>query len=207
MADYNEEQFDGLFLNALQGAKGIDNFFDCMFSFFRRKSDFFQISEEAQKKIQDKYQKHLAKFNADKEREAKRKAKEEAMKKEDLKRLTPTVKEITAEEAEKLKKQEQEGGSNKPKPTETSKPQSNNTEEEKKEEDKGALPNSLNGGSAPRYIWTQKLEEVQMSIPIDAKYKGKDIDIKYKAKNLFVGIKGGETIIDGEFQHPIKVNY
>ena len=39
--DYSEEQFDGLFINVLQNAKGIDNFFDCMFSFFRRKTDFF----------------------------------------------------------------------------------------------------------------------------------------------------------------------
>lgn len=39
--DYTEEQFDGYFVNVLQQAKGIDNFFDCMFSFFRRKTDFF----------------------------------------------------------------------------------------------------------------------------------------------------------------------
>lgn len=44
-----------------------------------------------------------------------------------------------------------------------------------------------------------------MNIPVDQRYKGKDIDIKYKAKSLFVGIKNGETIIDGEFPHPIKV--
>ena len=39
--DYKEEQFDGLFLNILQQAKGIDNFFECLFSCLRRKSDFF----------------------------------------------------------------------------------------------------------------------------------------------------------------------
>ena len=79
------------------------------------------------------------------------------------------------------------------------------TEEETKEEYKGEKPSVLNGGTAPRYIWTQKLEDMQMSIPVEEKYKGKDIVIKYKAKTLFVGIKNGETIIDGEFPFPIKV--
>jgi hypothetical protein len=78
-------------------------------------------------------------------------------------------------------------------------------EEEKTEEYKGEKPNSGNGGSAPRYVWTQKLEDLQLNIPVDQRYKGKDLDIKYKARTLFVGIKNGETIIEGEFPHPIKV--
>jgi len=137
--------------------------------------------------------------------------KEEQLKKENLKRLTPTVKEISAEEAERLKKQEsleqnkQSSVSSQPIKTETKvdKPK----EEEKKEESKGEKPNSQNGGSAPRYVWTQKLEDLQMSIPVNEKFKGKDIVIKYKSKSLFVGIKNGETIIDGEFPHAIKVKF
>jgi hypothetical protein len=80
----------------------------------------------------------------------------------------------------------------------------NQKKKKKKEEYKGEKPNSLNGGSAPRYIWTQKLEDMQMSIPVDENLKGKDLVVKYKAKSLFVGIKNGETIIDGEFPFPIK---
>jgi len=215
--DYSEEQFDGLFYNILQNSKGIDNFFDSMFSFFRRKTDFYLNPEESKNKIQEKYEKHRAKFQADKDREEKRKKKEEELKKENMKRLTPTVKEISAEEAERLKKQEQEGSkptiqqntpsttttttSTTTKPTVSTNPKK---EEEKEDEGKGALPNSGNGGSAPRYVWTQKLEEVQMNIPVDPKYGGKDIIIKYKPKTLFVGIKNGETIIDGEFFASIK---
>jgi len=171
-----------------------------MFSFFRRKTDFFLAPEESQKKIEEKYKKHLLKFTADKEREEKRKKKEEEMKKENLKRLTPTVKEISAEEAEKLKKQEEQ------KDNSVSKPIVPKKEEEKKDEDegKGVKPNLGNGGSTDKYVWTQKLEDVQLNIPVDPKYHGKDIVIKYKAKTLFVGIKNGETIIDGEFPNPIK---
>jgi len=196
--DYTEEQCDGLFVNILQQSKGIDNFFDCMFSFFRRKTDFFASAEESQKKVTEKYQKHKSKFIADKEREEKRKKKEEDLKKEDLKRLTPTVKEISAEEAERLKNQEKTDMEGPSITTNTSKPLA------KKEESKGEKPNSGNGGTTSKYIWTQKLEDIQVNIPVDEKYVGKDFDIKYKAKTLFVGIKNGEAIINGEFYKPIK---
>jgi thioesterase domain-containing protein len=180
--------------------------------------DFLFEIDESQKKVEEKYLKHKAKFIADKEREEKRKLKEEQLKKENLKRLTPTVKEISAEEAEKLRRQEQmqsqpststtqsttNNTSTQQIPTQT-KVETKPVEEEKKEEYKGEKPNSGNGGSAPRYVWTQKLEDLQINIPVDQRYKGKDLDIKYKSKSLFVGIKNGETIIDGEFPHPIKV--
>ena len=37
----DQERFDGLFMSAIQNAHGIENFFDAMFSFMRRKTDFF----------------------------------------------------------------------------------------------------------------------------------------------------------------------
>ena len=39
-----EEAFDLLFNQVLQQGRGIDNMFNHLFSFFRRKSDFFQNS-------------------------------------------------------------------------------------------------------------------------------------------------------------------
>jgi hypothetical protein len=182
--------------------------------------DFLFEIDESHKKVEEKYQRHKAKFMADKEREEKRKLKEEQLKKENLKRLTPSVKEISAEEAERLKRQEQMesqpssnttqsttiNASTQQTPTVTeTKVENKPKEEEKKEEYKGEKPNSGNGGSSSRYIWSQKLEAVQLDIPVDQRYRGKDLDIKYKSKSLFVGIKNGETIIDGEFPHPIKV--
>jgi len=37
----NSEQLDGLYMTAMQKCQGIDNFFDSVFGFLSRKSDFF----------------------------------------------------------------------------------------------------------------------------------------------------------------------
>ena len=36
-----DQRFDGLFMSAIQQAQGINNFYDAMFSFMRRKTDFY----------------------------------------------------------------------------------------------------------------------------------------------------------------------
>jgi hypothetical protein len=41
-----EERFDGIFMNIVQQSQGIDNFFDNLFGFMGRKTDFF--TQEAQ---------------------------------------------------------------------------------------------------------------------------------------------------------------
>ncbi len=42
-----EEKFDGLFMTAIQQSQGIDNFFANLFSFMRRKTDFFTLSDKS----------------------------------------------------------------------------------------------------------------------------------------------------------------
>jgi hypothetical protein len=37
----NPEQFDGLFMTALQKSEGINNFFDAFFGFLFRKTDYY----------------------------------------------------------------------------------------------------------------------------------------------------------------------
>jgi len=46
------------------------------------------------------------------------------------------------------------------------------------------------------YKWTQTIGDLDVTIPIDAKYKGKDLDIKLTKNALKVAIKGQEPIID-----------
>ena len=43
----NEDRFDGLFMTAIQQSQGIDNFFNNLFSFMRRKTDFFTLADKS----------------------------------------------------------------------------------------------------------------------------------------------------------------
>jgi len=61
----DDEKFDGLFMGAVQSAQGIDNFYDALFSFMRRKTDFFSNEEASVTKVQDFMEKHIALYKED----------------------------------------------------------------------------------------------------------------------------------------------
>lgn len=61
----DDERFDGLFMGAVQNAQGIDNFYDALFSFMRRKTDFFSNEKAATTKVQEKMMKHMAMYRED----------------------------------------------------------------------------------------------------------------------------------------------
>ena len=42
-----QDRFDGLFMTAVQQAQGIEGFFDCLFSFFGRKTDLYSQETRA----------------------------------------------------------------------------------------------------------------------------------------------------------------
>jgi hypothetical protein len=46
------------------------------------------------------------------------------------------------------------------------------------------------------YKWTQTIKDVDVTIPIDAKYKGRDLDVKLTKTHLRVAIKGQDPMID-----------
>jgi HSP20 family molecular chaperone IbpA len=46
------------------------------------------------------------------------------------------------------------------------------------------------------YKWTQTIKDVDVTIPIDGKYKGRDLDVKLSKNALKVAIKGQDPIID-----------
>lgn len=83
----NDERFDGLYLNVAQTARGIEPLLDTMFSFLRRKTDFFngpdgQDTDAAVAKVNEVLQKHVNMHKADQLQKKKRKEKEEAKKKQ-----------------------------------------------------------------------------------------------------------------------------
>ncbi|KAH7127065.1 HSP20-like chaperone [Dendryphion nanum] len=56
------------------------------------------------------------------------------------------------------------------------------------------------------YKWTQTIKDLDVTIVIDGKYKGRDLDVKLSKTALRVAIKGQDPIIDGELPHPIRLD-
>jgi len=71
-------------------------------------------------------------------------------------------------------------------PTPSERERSDKEAKEKEEAEQATLP----------YKWTQTIKDVDITLAIDGKYKGRDLDIKITKTNLRVAIKGGEVFID-----------
>jgi len=48
----------------------------------------------------------------------------------------------------------------------------------------------------PQYSWTQTLSDVQVSIPVPAGTRGRDINFKLEPNRITLGIKGQPPILD-----------
>lgn len=82
----NDDRFDGLYMNVANTARGIEPLLDTLFSFLRRKTDFFngpdgENTDMAVAKVNEVLQKHIQIHE-----ESKRKKEEEAERKKKLKR-------------------------------------------------------------------------------------------------------------------------
>ena len=100
MSESNEE-YDGLLMTVIQKARGIDNYFDAVFGFLFRKTDFFTNAEKSHEIIEVQFKKYLNKYQDKMEREKKireRKEKEQAALNKPMEASSATVKELTPEE-------------------------------------------------------------------------------------------------------------
>lgn len=210
-------------MTAIQQSQGIDNFFNNLFSFMRRKTDFFTLADKSKDIVNQALEKHLKEYLDDKAREAALKAKEQEEKRkreakaaeEAAKRKqgesTAQVEEVTDEEAERIikeqeaKKKESDDAKMK---SESPKKEGEDDEEEEgkddKKEDKGMKPNSGNGGDLDKYRWIQTLEEVTVFVKLPDNITSKQLDIQMKASSLKIGVKGQTPIIDGALHKKIK---
>jgi hypothetical protein len=211
-------------MTAIQQSQGIDNFFNNLFSFMRRKTDFFTLADKSKTIVNSALDKHLKDYLDDKAREAALKAKEQEEKRkreakaaeEAAKRKqgesTAQVEEVTDEEAERIIKEQEakkKQTDNTEMKSESPKKEGEDEDEEekkddKKKEDKGMKPNSGNGGDLDHYRWTQSLEEVTMFVKLPDNVTSKQLDIQMKASTLKIGVKGQTPIIDGPLHKKIK---
>ncbi|KAF2440526.1 CS-domain-containing protein [Karstenula rhodostoma CBS 690.94] len=80
------------------------------------------------------------------------------------------------------------------------------TPDEQKRLDAEAKANEDAEQAALPYKWSQTIKDLDVTVSIDAKYKGRDLDVKLTRNHLKVAIKGQDPIIDGDLPHPILVD-
>lgn len=225
----DDERFDGLYLNVAQTTKGIEPLLDTVFGFLRRKTDFFAGPpgsegeagmEAAMEKVQQVLSKHAQRYQSSKKKSSGTSAK-------------PTPKPAPKKKAEPPKKKEEEaviemgndGGfdvsaapetkapASTPPPavpaapaSKSAKPEGDTTPD--KDETK-APPPVGNGGTVPgKYVWTQTLAEVTLTIPVPDNTRGKDVAVTMTRSKLQAGLRGASTpkIVDGELCKAIIVD-
>jgi hypothetical protein len=217
----SDERFDGIFMNVVQQSQGIEEFFDNMFGFLGRKTDFYTQEEKALTIVTRCLTHHIQVFNKDKERkeaiekkkadmkakeEAEKKAREEAAAKKAAENDSQVM-EVTEEEAARIEAEEAAKKAGKTvEPAEEQKGDAEKKEGEDDDENKGSKPNAGNGGTTDKYYWEQTLQEVTVNINIPDGVTGKQLKVDMTSRHLKVEIKGKETLIDQDFHKPIKVD-
>lgn len=207
-----EERFDGVFMSVVQQAQGIEPFFDSLFSFMRRKTDFFTQKQVCKNMVSQIMDKHMAAFEEDKARQdlIERKKKEEAAKKkkaaeEEKKNKAPAmeehseVQEVTEEEARQIELEEQAKKEGKPLPPK----EEAKKEDEEDDKDKGIKPNAANGADMKDYNWAQTLQEVTVNIYLPEGVTSKQLSVVMTPKKCAVKVKGGATLMEGNWFKPI----
>ncbi|CAI2374824.1 unnamed protein product [Moneuplotes crassus] len=190
-----DSMFDGVLMNIVQKAEGIDGFYDAVFSFMRRKTDFYSNPDKARSTVLAQFERHLHAFNEDAvRRDLIKKKQEEHKKKQEEEEKARKEEEITDEEAEKLMNaQKEESSPPTPAPTTEDK-----KEGEGDESDDGVPPLIGNGLKTDTYSFTQTLSDITINVFIPDGIKAKNLDVIYSQKKLKVGIKGQPPILDGE---------
>jgi hypothetical protein len=214
--DYmNDERFDGLYLNVASTTRGIDPLLHTLFSFLRRKTDFFteKGTDVAMEKMNEIMKQHVDIVIKSQQQEAKKKAaatKKQAVKAkakaekqaEPVVEMTDGAFDISEVAAEKTP----------PPPVATppvaaavaaapvAAPVATTKVEltkeismaEKKDDDDNDTKEKPvgNGGVVPeRYVWTQTLSEVNVVVTVPENTRGRDLNVTIAKNHLKVGLR------------------
>lgn len=63
-----------------------------------------------------------------------------------------------------------------------------------------------NGGATERFVWTQQLAEVSVSVPVPPGMRSRDLSVEIGKTRLRVGLKGQPPLVDGELHKPVIVD-
>jgi len=213
----DDSRFDGMYMNVAQTARGIEPLLDTVFSFLRRKTDFFSgggSSEKAIEKVNEVLQKHVQMYQDEMERKEKARINKENKKKREAKKKD--------EPEEGVLELGADGGfdiSNAPSvvsqpKVDTSNDKTKATNEEKtkekgdEEEDSGPPPIGNGGTVEGKYVWTQTLSEVNVTVSLPDNTRGRDISVEISKQFLKIGLKRNlpTYICNAKLSKPIIVD-
>ncbi|GMF21355.1 unnamed protein product [Phytophthora fragariaefolia] len=198
------DRFDSMLLTIAQSQRGIEPLLDTVFSFLRRKTDFFTGAEpkviedtilksvRKQAALAEKDQFHKKQQDAEKRRkqEAARKAAQlEKKQKQEAAKSPPRFEEITDDDEAETKEASPEQAS----------PQKTVEKKEDDEEDNGPR-------QTDKYVWTQTLQEAQVNFAVPEGTKSRQVDVDIRAGKLRVGLRGAEPFVDGPLYNKVKVD-
>eukprot|EP00555_Chaetoceros_dichaeta_P005482 CAMPEP_0198253362 /NCGR_PEP_ID=MMETSP1447-20131203/3809_1 /TAXON_ID=420782 /ORGANISM="Chaetoceros dichaeta, Strain CCMP1751" /LENGTH=348 /DNA_ID=CAMNT_0043939017 /DNA_START=101 /DNA_END=1147 /DNA_ORIENTATION=- len=220
----NDDRFDGLYLQVAGQARGIEPMLDTVFSFLRRKTDFFngpsgEGTDTAVNKVNEVLQKHIrlyseneGKKKVEQEKTARRKAAAADAKNKKKKGNDVTVVAATGAkiedgvielgqdgfDASKAESSTPHVATQSPPPSSKSK----SAPKPKEDDDSKSAPSTQdndnddgppplgNGGTVDgKYVWTQTLSELNVTIPIQDNTRGRDLNVTISKKHLKVGFK------------------
>lgn len=193
----DDEKFDGILYQIVSASGGYDGFFDQVFSFLRRKTDFFSDTKRAEQVIASSGKKHIEAH----QKQTKEKQTKEAEEKEQKLKQQPAEKAQT----EKVKPETTKlADENKPVDVPTKITKDEPKAEGDEEKSNKLKPSAGNGSSTESYSWTQILEEVQAIVPIEKGLKAKDLTIKLEVERCLIAKKDNSKVyVDGPWSGKI----
>jgi len=232
----NDDRFDGLYINLANQTQGIEPLLDTVFSFLRRKSDFFsgppgspagKGTENAIATVHEVLQKHADIYLRDKKKkeeevarkeEAKRKKKEAAEKKKNAGKVKIEeevieldadggfdISESPAVKDSKPAAKEEEKPAARPTDEEAA-PVKSNDEGEDDEKDDSPPPIGNGGTVDEKYVWTQTLSELSVTVPLPDNTRGRDLNVVMNKNKLKIGLKGKDLIVNDNLTKTIIVD-
>ncbi|CAH0475324.1 unnamed protein product [Peronospora belbahrii] len=182
-------RFDALLTQLAQQHGSVESLLDTFFDFLHRKTDFYAVSKDPERhkmgflpgQAQQKVLKVFQKYSITRLDECNTTNVTEKIKQTMTNVSVPTAR---AAEASIAAKKE-------PKVTE-----------------EGKLLPVGNGGVAPKYTWTQTLEDVSIQMEVAQGTQAKDLDCRIKSTRLYVALKRDSTkpLLEGEFPEKIRAD-
>ena len=198
-----DERFDGMLLNFAQQCQGIEPLLDTLFSFMRRKTDFFRSGDDEKAKnmvlkmlekhqsLADKTNAQKKKLSADAEAAAqKRKAAAKAKREAARAKAASTPPPAPVQPVVPVKKAEDD---------------KENKDANDEDDDKEPPPPG-NGGIMGWGVWTQQLADLELKVPMPSTTKSRDLVVKFTKGHITIGVKGQPPILDGDLHKKVIVD-